>query len=123
MKINTCGTVKNAGEDWVLSDAAKEIMDGIANLITQSRGDCEVKGAKVIAYEFPINDRFIPITISVFERGWHPGEFVVNAYFGPRGGQQHPIPIVDKVSNAEQAIRAIQKSFNALLAGKMPEPD
>lgn len=122
MRINPCGLNKTAGEDWLVNENSKRVTDEMAQIIQSSRCDCEVRGNKLIAYEFPINDRFIPLSIQVYEREYSPGEFIVNVYF-EHNGSKHPVPIVDRITNANQAIKSIQKGFNAIMRGEMPSAD
>ena len=122
MRINPCGITKLAGEDWLWNEASQEVTDNLMREIQSQGGSCELRGSTIKASEFPINDRTIPLNIQVYDREYAPGEFVVLARLS-HNGVEHPVPIVDKVTTAEQIIRAIQKGFNALLSGRMPERD
>jgi len=107
---------KQAGEDWLVSEKALKLAQGVAAEAKRQGGEGTATGHKVLL-SIDINGRFIPVRVEIFEGSW-THEIVANGYF-ESGGQQYPLPVENSgfpIETAKAIIDGLKNGFKWILS-------
>lgn len=104
---------KQAGEDWMVTEPVKNIVNPIINEIKKRGGSATKSGINCIDVQsLPVDlTHYIPLKIEIYEGTYDPDKALINATFS----EQYPIPIKDRTPfDAKLIIDAVVEGFMSL---------